>query len=517
MGALRGQAAEPASSFAALDDARVSRFQWKIMFVSGMGFFTDAYDLFVIGIVVALLKPEWGLSTGQVSLLNSATLAASAVGAIIFGRIADILGRKRIYGYEVLILAIGALASAFAPNFWFLLICRIVLGIGIGGDYPVSATIMSEYSGKSSRGRMVGLVFAMQGAGLVVGPLLASGLLGSGLSNDTTWRILLAAGAIPGLAVFYLRRQIHETPRFAMAGGAAEEAEAAIAAATGTGTTGTGTPGTGTTGTGTTGTGAVGTGAGGAGAAGSGVGRTSAAAGRARESAARHPQGALDGFRTLIGNHRMLTWLIGTAGAWALLDFCYYGNSISTPEILALVNPAASLLHNTLVQLAIFAVFAVPGYAVAILLLDKMGRKPMQLLGFAIMALMFLLIGLIPSVTASAAPFILLYGISYFFTQFGPNTTTFVYPAEIFPVQVRTTAHGISAGAGKMGAFAGAYLFPDMLASSLGLRGAEIVAGIVALTGIALTLVTLPEPKGKSLEELTEEAYSVPATLERAA
>ncbi len=77
------------------------------MFVSGMGFFTDAYDLFVIGIVVALLKPEWGLSTTQVSLLNSVTLAASAVGAIVFGRIADILGRKKIYGYEVLILAIG--------------------------------------------------------------------------------------------------------------------------------------------------------------------------------------------------------------------------------------------------------------------------------------------------------------------------------------------------------------------------------------------------------------------------
>ncbi|MGH3397420.1 MAG: MFS transporter [Streptosporangiaceae bacterium] len=133
------------------------------MFVSGMGFFTDAYDLFVIGIVVALLKPEWGLSTTQVSLLNSVTLAASAVGAIVFGRIADMLGRKKIYGYEVLILAIGAIASAFAPNYWFLLICRAILGVGIGGDYPVSATIMSEYSGKKSRGRMVGLVFAMQG------------------------------------------------------------------------------------------------------------------------------------------------------------------------------------------------------------------------------------------------------------------------------------------------------------------------------------------------------------------
>lgn len=473
-----GERAPDGGHFDALDDSKVTRFQWKIMFVSGMGFFTDAYDLFVIGIVVALLKPEWGLSTSQVSLLNSVTLAASAVGAIVFGRIADILGRKRIYGYEVLILAIGALASAFAPNFWFLLICRAVLGIGIGGDYPVSATIMSEYSGKNTRGRMIGMVFAMQGAGLIVGPLLASGLLASGLSNDYTWRILLAAGAIPGMAVFYLRRQIHETPRFAMAGGAADEAQAAIAAATG------------------------------------GGGKPS---GPAKESAARHPQSAMEGFRILLRSKRMLVWLIGAAGAWALLDFCYYGNSISTPEILALLNPRASLLHNTLVQLAIFAVFAVPGYIAAIWLLDRTGRKRIQLQGFAMMGLMFLLIGLIPAVTASALPFIALYGISYFFTEFGPNTTTFVYPAEIFPVEVRTTAHGIAAGAGKMGAFAGAYLFPAMLASSLGVRGAEIVAGIVALAGLVLTLFLLPEPRGKSLEELSAQAHAEPApALERA-
>ncbi len=464
--ANRTQTTPQPDAFGALDRAPITRFQWKIMFVSGMGFFTDAYDLFVIGIVVSLLTTEWHLSTGAVSWLNSATLLASAVGAIVFGRVADIVGRKRIYGYEVLILAIGALASAFAPNYAFLLVCRVVLGIGIGGDYPVSATIMSEYSGKQSRGRMVGLVFAMQGAGLVVGPLVASILLASGLSNDTTWRILLGLGAIPGLAVFYLRRQIHETPRFAMAGGATEEANAAIANATG-------------------------------------AAQTRAPA---HESTARVSQGPLDGFVVLVRSQRMLLWLIGTAGAWLLLDFCYYGNSISAPEILKLLNPHASLLHNTLVQLLIFAVFAVPGYIVAILLLDKTGRKSIQVTGFAIMGLAFLLIGLIPAVTAYAAPFIILYGVSYFFTEFGPNTTTFIYPAELFPLQVRTTGHGISAAAGKLGAFAGAFLFPVFLASSMGIRGAEILAAVVSFAGLALTVALLPEPKGRSLEDLSAEA-----------
>jgi PHS family inorganic phosphate transporter-like MFS transporter len=212
----------------------------------------------------------------------------------------------------------------------------------------------------------------------------------------------------------------------------------------------------------------------------------------------------------------MLLWLIGTAGAWALLDFCYYGNSISTPEILALLNPGASLLHNTLVRLGIFAV---PGDLAAILWLDRTGRRKIQVLGFGMMALAFGLIGLIPAVSVYAVPFILLYGASYFFTEFGPNTTTFVYPAEIFPVDVRTTAHGLSAGAGKLGAFAGAYLFPVLLASSLGIRLAEIVAAAVALAGLVLTVALLPEPKDRSLEDLSAEALAPPAprVLERAA
>ena len=455
-------------TFAELDSSEVTRFQYRIMFISGMGVFTDAYDLFVIGVVVALLETQWHLSIGQVSLLNSVTLAASAFGAIIFGRIADILGRRRIYGFEVLILAIGAIASSLAPNYTFLLVARIVLGIGIGGDYPVSATIMSEYSGAKSRGRLVGLVFAMQGAGLVIGPFIAAVLLATHVPTGLVWRLLLGLGAVPGLAVFYLRRQIKETPRFAQAGGDPLGAQAAIAAATGAPTS-----------------------------------RTTAGA-----SKARHQQSAFEGFKTLGRNRRLLLWLIGTAGAWAMLDFAYYGNTISSPEVLKAINPHGTLLFNTSLQLLIFTVFALPGYALAIWLLDRTGRKKIQCLGFTMMAVAFLSIGLVPGVTTTVAPFVLLFGMSYFFTEFGANTTTFINPAEIFPVDVRTTGHGISAAAGKMGAFAGAYFFPDMLASSLGLRGAEIVAGAVCLVGLGLSLWLLPEPKGLSLEQIEQTAYA---------
>ena len=99
-------------SFKELDESGITPFHWKIMFVSGMGFFTDAYDLFIIGVVLTLLKTEWNLSAFHVALVGSTALIAAAIGSLVFGRIADLLGRKRIYGYEVLVLAAGSCRSS---------------------------------------------------------------------------------------------------------------------------------------------------------------------------------------------------------------------------------------------------------------------------------------------------------------------------------------------------------------------------------------------------------------------
>src|ERR1700733_11206604 len=166
-----------AHDFTEMDSAKISKEHWKIMLISGMGFFTDAYDLFVIGVVMSLVKPIWHIGKVEESLVDSTALLAAAFGALLFGRVADMLGRKRIYGVEVLVLAFGAIGFAFSPNIWWLIGLRFILGVGIGGDYPVSATIMSEYAGKASRGLLVTLVFTMQAAGLLLGPLLAAGPL----------------------------------------------------------------------------------------------------------------------------------------------------------------------------------------------------------------------------------------------------------------------------------------------------------------------------------------------------
>jgi MFS transporter, PHS family, inorganic phosphate transporter len=103
--------------------------------------------------------------------------------------------------------------------------------------------------------------------------------------------------------------------------------------------------------------------------------------------------------------------------------------------------------------------------------------------------------------------FLLIYGLSYFFTEFGPNATTFVYPSEIFPVKVRTTAHGIAAALGKIGGFVGVFTFPFFMHGK-GLPAAEGAAAIVGILGLVVTIFLLPETKGKSLEELSEQPSS---------
>ncbi len=439
-----------------LNEAPSSKFHRRTVIISGVGFFTDAYDLFVIGTAAALVAVQWHLSTLQTSWVTGAAILGAFIGAFTFGRIADVIGRKRVYVTVAVIMILGAVASAVAPGFLWLVAARLVLGLGIGGDYPVSAVLMSEYSNRKDRGRMVGLVFSMQALGLIVGPLVALVLLSSGIGGNLTWRLLLGFGAIPAAAVVYLRSKMPESPRYlAQVQGDADRAaqevtvfsEGVISGPT-----------------------------------------TSASPGRRMK---------LGEFLT---NPRMLILLLGTAGSWFLFDYAYYGNTLSLPAILKQVNPAASLETKLAWSLGMFVLFAVPGYFLAVMRMDRIGHRRLQFIGFSVMALAFLTLAIIPALTMHVAPFLAILGLSYFFIEFGPNMTTFVLPSEVFPVSVRTTGHGMAAGIGKLGAFVGVFLVP-VLQDHIGLRGLLAVAGASAILGFAVTAV-LPEPARRTLEDM---------------
>ena len=440
-----------------LDSAPTSRFHRQAVIVSGMGFFTDAYDLFVIGVVASLLKGQWNLSTTQTSWVTGSAILGAFIGAFVFGRIADVLGRKSVYTIVAAIMILGALLSAVAPSLIYLVIARFVLGLGIGGDYPVSAVLMSEYANRADRGRMVGLVFSMQAAGLIVGPLAGIILLSSGVHQSDAWRLLLALGAVPAAAVIYLRSKMPESPRFraSVKGQSAEAARDLHKFANGA------------------------------------IDATSAVDSERRQLS----------LRKFLTNPRMLRLIVGTAGSWFLFDYAYYGNTISLPTILLKVSPNASIQMKLFMTLIIFVVFALPGYVLAVWRIDRVGHRRLQIIGFSVMAACFLVLSAIPVLTNAIVPFVAIFGFSYLFTEFGPNTTTFVLPSELFPVEMRTTGHGIAAGIGKFGAFVGVFLVPQ-LQDRFGLRGMLLVAGTAALLGALLSL-SLPEPSQRSLDEIS--------------
>jgi PHS family inorganic phosphate transporter-like MFS transporter len=443
----------------ALDEAPLSRFHLRAVLTAGSGFFTDAYDLFIIGTVLALIKVEYHPSAVMIGLVGSTALLAAFVGSTVFGRIADLVGRKKVYGLEAAIMAVAAVGSALAPNLIWLIAWRFVLGIGIGGDYPVSAVLMSEYSNRKNRGRLVSMVFSMQALGLIAGPLVALVILGLGVNHDIAWRLMLGLGAIPALLVIYLRRTMPESPRYRVqVQGRAAEAALAMRRYT-RGVVDAGTE----------------------------------VAGRQIKL----------GLRQFLSNPRYLTLLLGTAGCWFMFDYAFYGNTISTPLILKAVVPHASLIADTVIALLIFTVAAAPGYLLAFLTVDRIGHRRLQFIGFTVMGLAFLALGVVPGLTTLIVPFLLVYGVSYFFTEFGPNTTTFLMASELFPVSARTTGHGISAGLAKVGAFVGTLTFP-LVNGSLGLSGVMIIAAVTAGIGLLLTRL-LPEPAGLSLEEASGE------------
>jgi MFS transporter, PHS family, inorganic phosphate transporter len=226
------------AALAQIDNAEFSWFHFKVCIVAGVGFFTDAYDIFAINIASPMLGYVYGhnqkLRPNQELGIKAATPIGNLFGQTIFGYMADRVGRKRMYGIELIIMIIATFAQAISGGsgvvsiIGALIVWRFIMGVGIGGDYPLSAIISSEFASTKIRGRMMTTVFTAQGwgqfTGALVGLILVTAYKNSVLHDDPTilhhvdyiWRILIGLGCIPGCIALYFRLTIPETPRFTM-------------------------------------------------------------------------------------------------------------------------------------------------------------------------------------------------------------------------------------------------------------------------------------------------------------
>ncbi|OAY84553.1 probable inorganic phosphate transporter 1-7 [Ananas comosus] len=516
----------------ALDVAKTQWYHFTAIVIAGMGFFTDAYDLFCISLVTKLIGRVYYYVPGSPSPGNLPPRVSSAVngvafvgtlsGQLFFGWLGDKLGRKSVYGMTLLLMILCSAASGLSfgrsPSTVMSTLCffRFWLGFGIGGDYPLSATIMSEYANKRTRGAFIAAVFAMQGFGILAGgmsaivvsyafkrrfpaPAYADDPAGSTVPQaDYVWRLILMFGSVPAAMTYYWRMKMPETARYtALVAKNAERAAADMAKVLQVDVDNDRQPKT-------------------TAAAAAVVGAVRADGGKdfglfSREFVRRH------------GLH-----LVGTASTWLLLDVAYYSQNLFQKDIFsaigwipeaATMNALEELYYIGRAQTLIALCGTVPGYWFTVGLIDILGRFTIQVVGFFMMTA-FMLGLAVPyhhwTTEGNHTGFVVMYAFTFFFANFGPNSTTFIVPAEIFPARLRATCHGISAASGKLGAIVGSFGFLYLAQSrdpaktdrgyppGIGVRDSLFLLAACSFCGLAFTFL-VPESKGKSLEEMSGE------------
>src|SRR5213594_1586957 len=208
---------------ARLDRVPVNRFHTWLLITSGLGWMFDAMDVLLIGFLVTPITKEFALAPTQVGLVASAGFVGMFFGAAISGRLADRYGRRIVFQATLVLFSIGAVLSALAPTFELLLAARVVAGLGLGGELPVVATLVSEFSPRAQRGRMIVLLESFWAYGTIL-----AGIVAITVVSAYGWRWGFAVGALPALYVAYLRRALPESPRFLAEKGRAPEADAVV-------------------------------------------------------------------------------------------------------------------------------------------------------------------------------------------------------------------------------------------------------------------------------------------------
>jgi hypothetical protein len=216
------------------------------------------------------------------------------------------------------------------------------------------------------------------------------------------------------------------------------------------------------------------------------------------------------GYRDLF-SHKYIRRTILASLPWFLMDIATYGVGLFTPLILATMafgtsrQGALAVEYSAIEQAAFLDLFLIFGFIINILLVDKWGRIKLQTLGFGGMALGLMVLALAESTPETGAirvPLVLAgFTIFNLLMNMGPNATTFILPAELFPTEVRASAHGFAAGSAKLGAAVGAFFLP-LLKSWSGTPATILIMAVVSLLGFIVTLAYKLETRGQSLEDL---------------
>ncbi|KAJ5691924.1 phosphate:H+ symporter [Penicillium macrosclerotiorum] len=499
-------------ALARIDDAKFGWHHVRAVVVAGVGFFTDSYDIFAINLVVGMLGVVYWQgahsSSGKIPSSSDTAIKVATSGGTVIGQLFS-------DGWPIELVASASLTSS-SPGMsitGLLIFWRVIMGIGIGGDYPLSSIITSEFATTKWRGAMMGAVFAMQGIGqfaaAIVALIVTAGFRESLesakdvahctgvclLAVDKMWRTVIGFGAVPACAALYYRMTIPETPRYTFDVErdiikADEDIRAYIKGHP------EGHPDE--------------------------IQRIRVLRNESIEFLA--PKASWSDFWHHFGNWKNGSVLLGTAGSWFFLDIAFYGLGLNNSIILSAIgwtggkNVYETFYRNAVGNLILIVAGAIPGYWVTVATVDTIGRKPIQIAGFAILTILFFVIGgAYNQLKHSHNGLLGLYILAQFFFNFGPNATTFIVPGECFPTRYRSTSHGVSAASGKVGAIIAQCVFGPLVhrgakagsSDSPWLNHVMEIFGGFMFCGL-LTSLLIPETKRLTLEQLSGEHHVDP-------
>lgn len=428
--------------------------QKKVFAVAAAGYLFDAFDITLLSFVMPSLSADLGLSGVQIGLLFSFTFFGMMIGSSLGGALADYCGRLKVFKYSLLVFAFGTAATAFASSFEILCILRFITGLGLGGEQPVVFAYVGEMMPSRLRGRMSGMTQSMWGAGT---------LLSAGISLLVVpiwgWRAAFLSGILPAILVWYMRKDLPESPRWFIMKGDVKRAEEELA----------------------------------------GLEK------RIEKSSGQplpEPQ-PVEPISVFKGNKYKVLFVskytkrtVMLLLAWFCWLFGMWGLNAWMPTLL---KQAGYSMVASIGYVFIMNLVWIPSGLLASYLSDKIGRKwPM--------AVSFLLVGLHTAIYGWAlvnhmpAAVILGCGISLIVFTAAASAFLYIYTPENYPTEIRGTGSGLANSSGRIGGIlapvAVGYLYPI-----IGLTYTLCVVAFSLVVGATVIVLLGKETKGMSLEK----------------
>jgi putative MFS transporter len=438
----------------AIDQSPITRPLIGVIVIAALASLFDAGDAYLLGFAMPGIAKEFGAKPAQLGLVGSFTLLGMCLGSFMWGWIADKWGRKVSFTCTLLMFSILSGVCGLAPSLGFLYGARFLTGLGIGGSIPVDASILAEFAPARIRGYSGGALpiawpvatFIASSTALVVLPRWG-------------WRGLFLVGVVPALLVFWIRRNVPESPRWLANRGRFEEARKALNYLE---------------------------------ISDEAIERSRVAVQNEAPLPMLPPAVFRDLFTPEMRRRTIHTWMI-----WVLPLMASWGMNFWIPQLFIRFYglPAQQAVKNMLY----ISFFSIAGRFLVYFLSEKVGRKFFITLGFSMAGfLLYFLIG-----THTAAYFFWFAAFYQFFMEMGLCGST-IYVPEVYPLHIRVLGASTAMGLGRIGGAIGSAAIGTFLGAGM-MTFCWIFLGTGSLIAGLATIWLGIEPKGQNLEQLTKE------------